>query len=71
MTTLLLIILAIFLPPLAVAIKGDSRPMLLSFIINLSFYLFAMVFAVAGHPLSALFILLSIAHAIWVICTTE
>ncbi|MBO6741035.1 MAG: YqaE/Pmp3 family membrane protein [Phycisphaerales bacterium] len=65
MTTLLLIILAFILPPLAVAIKDGVR---LLFCVNLALYLFAIALAISGNPPFTLFV---IAHAIWVICTTE
>lgn len=71
MTTILLIILSIFFPPLAIAIKGGRKPKLLPFFINLSFVLFAGASAIAGFPFTLLFILIAIAHAIWVICATE
>jgi len=71
MTTLLLIILSIFFPPLAVAIKGGRKPKLLPFFINLCFVLFAGASAIAGYPFTLLFILIAIAHAIWVVCTAD
>ena len=71
MTTLLLILLAFIFPPLAIAIKGGHKPKLLPFFINLSFVLFAGASAIAGFPLTLLFILIAIAHAIWVVCTAD
>lgn len=71
MPNFLLIILAIIFPPLAVAIKAGLKPKLLPFFINLILYLVAAAFAIVGHPLSALFIILAIAHAIRVICTSD
>lgn len=71
MQTLPLILLAIIFPPLAIAIKGGRKPRLLPFFINLALYLFAMAFAIAGHPLSKPCILLAIAHAIWIVCAAD
>jgi uncharacterized membrane protein YqaE (UPF0057 family) len=65
MTTLLLILLAFILPPLAVAIKDGVR---LNFCVNLILYIFVIALAIAGNPL---FGIIPLAHAIWVICTTE
>ncbi len=65
MTTILLIILAFVLPPLAVAIKDGVR---LQFYVNLVLYIFVIALAIAGNPL---FGIIPLAHAIWVICTTE
>jgi uncharacterized membrane protein YqaE (UPF0057 family) len=70
-TTILLIILSIFLPPLAVAITSGLKPKLHPFFMNLTLYLAATGFAVAGHPSSAAFIFFSIVHAIWVVCTAD
>ncbi len=65
MITILLILLAIFLPPLAVAIKDGVR---LQFCVNLALYLFAIALAISGNPPFTLF---AIAHAIWVVCTAD
>ena len=65
MTTLLLILLAFVLPPLAVAIKDGLK---LHFFTNLTLFLFVIILALTGNPL---FGLIPLAHAIWVICTTE
>jgi len=64
-TTLLLIIIAIFLPPLAVAIKDGVR---LQFCVNLALYIFIIALAIAGNPL---FGIIPLAHAIWVVCTAD
>ena len=65
MTTILLILLAFILPPLAVAIKDGVR---LQFCVNLILYIFVITLAIAGNPL---FGIIPLAHAIWVVCTAD
>lgn len=65
MTTVLLILLAFVLPPLAVAIKDGVR---LQFCVNLALYLFVIALAFAGNPL---FGIIPLVHAICVVCTTD
>jgi uncharacterized membrane protein YqaE (UPF0057 family) len=66
MHTLLLIILAFIMPPLAVFMKSGTN---LHFFVNITIYIVGIILTVSADFAHAF--LITALHAIWVICTTD